>query len=54
MALLIITVWKGDRELEVCIATYRPVIGQSQHAKSVSHIIKYNIIEYSKEEELYS
>ena len=31
--------WKGDRELEVCMATYRPGIDQSQHAKSVSHII---------------
>ena len=31
--------WKGDRELEVRTATYRPGIDQSQHAKSVSHII---------------
>ena len=36
--------WKGDRELEVHTATYRPGIDQSQHAKSVSHIISYNII----------
>ena len=32
--------WKGDRELEVRTATYGPGIDQSQHAKSVSHIIK--------------
>ena len=32
--------WKGDRELEVRTATYRPGIDQSQHAKSVSHITK--------------
>ena len=32
--------WKGDRELEVRTATYRPGIDQSQHAKSVSHIIR--------------
>ena len=31
--------WKGDRELEVRMATYGPGIDQSQHAKSVSHII---------------
>ena len=31
--------WKGDRELEVRTATYGPGIDQSQHAKSVSHII---------------
>ena len=31
--------WKGDRELEVRTATYGPEIDQSQHAKSVSHII---------------
>ena len=30
---------KGDRELEVRTATYGPGIDQSQHAKSVSHII---------------
>ena len=30
---------EGDRELEVRTATYRPGIDQSQHAKSVSHII---------------
>ena len=35
MALLIIP----DRELEVRTATYGPEIDQSQHAKSVSHII---------------
>ena len=34
--------WKGDRELEVRTATYGPEIDQSQHVKSVSHIIKYN------------
>ena len=32
--------WKDDRELEVRTATYGPGIDQSQHAKSVSHIIK--------------
>ena len=32
--------WKGDRELEVRTATYKPGIDQLQHAKSVSHIIK--------------
>ena len=32
--------WNGDRELEVRTATYGPGIDQSQHAKSVSHIIK--------------
>ena len=31
---------KGDRELEVRTATYGPATDQSQHAKSVSHIIK--------------
>ena len=31
--------WKGDRELAVRTATYGPRIDQSQHAKSVSHII---------------
>ena len=35
--------WKGDRELEVRTATYGPGIDQSQHAKSVSHIMIYNI-----------
>ena len=35
MALLIIP----DREQEVRTATYGPEIDQSQHAKSVSHII---------------
>ena len=33
-------VWIGDRELKVRTATYGPGIDQSQHAKSVSHIIK--------------
>ena len=28
----------GDREVEVCMATYGPGIDQSQHTKSVSHI----------------
>ena len=32
--------WKNDRELEVRTATYGPGIDQSQHAKSVSHIIE--------------
>ena len=32
--------WIGDRKLEVRTATYGPGIDQSQHAKSVSHIIK--------------
>ena len=41
MALLIIPVLNGDRELEVHTATYGPGIDQSQHAKSVSHIIMY-------------
>ena len=31
---------KGDRELEVRTATYGPGIDQSQHANSVSHIIR--------------
>ena len=35
--------WKGDRELEVRTATYGPGIDQSQHAKSVSHIINQDI-----------
>ena len=47
MALLIIPgkekeqfdVLTGDRELEVRTATFGPGIDQSQHAKSVSHII---------------
>ena len=30
---------KGDQELEVRSATYGPVIDQSQHAKSISHVI---------------
>ena len=29
------------------MATYGPGIDQSQHAKSVSHIIKYNTIQYN-------
>ena len=36
--------WKGDRELEVRTATYGPGIDQSQHAKSVSHIIIYSYL----------
>ena len=32
-------VLNGDQELEVRRATYGPEIDQSQHAKSVSHII---------------
>ena len=46
--------WEGDRELEVRTATYGPGIDQSQHAKSVSHIINtlisakwLNLIGYS-------
>ena len=35
--------WNGNRELEVRTATYGPGIDQSQHAKSVSHIIKVYI-----------
>ena len=31
--------WEGDRELEVCTATYGSGIDQSRHAKSVSHKI---------------
>ena len=41
--------WKGDRELEIRTATYGPGIDQSQQAKSVSHIIKWNIILNGKE-----
>ena len=37
--------WNGDRELEVHTATYGPGIDQSQHAKSVSHIINLFISE---------
>ena len=36
--------WKGDREPEVRTATYGPGIDQSQHAKSVSHIIMEHIV----------
>ena len=36
--------WKGNRELEVRMATYGPGIDQSQHTKSVSHII--NLLTY--------
>ena len=36
--------WKSDRELEARTATYGPGIDQSQHAKSVSHIITYHIL----------
>ena len=43
MASLIIPVLKRDRELEVRTATYGAGIDQSQHAKSVSHIIKIDI-----------
>ena len=35
--------WNGDWELEVRTGTYGPGIDQSQHAKSVSHIIRINI-----------
>ena len=35
--------WKGDRELAVRTATYGPGIDQSQHAKSVSHIIRVDM-----------
>ena len=38
--------WKGDRELEVRTATYGPGIDQSQHAKSVSHIINIYVYVY--------
>ena len=34
----------SDKELEVRTVTYGPKIDQSQHAKSVSHILKYNTI----------
>ena len=44
MALLIIPVLKGDRELEVRTAAYGPGIDQSQHAKSVSHIVIFNTL----------
>ena len=43
MALSIIPVLNGDRELEVRTATYGPGIDQSQRAKSVSLIIMYII-----------
>ena len=33
----------GDQELEVCTVTYGPEIDQSQHAKSVSHVINHYI-----------
>ena len=36
--------WNGDQELEVRTATYEPGIDQSQHAKSVSHIIMINYL----------
>ena len=36
----------SDKELEVRTATFRPEIDQSQYAKSVSHIIKYNMLQY--------
>ena len=39
--------WNGDRELEVRTATYGPGIDQSQHAKSLSHIIKQDIKHYN-------
>ena len=39
--------WEGDRELEVRTATYGPGIDQSQHVKSVSHIIIL-VIKYTK------
>ena len=39
--------WKGDRELAVRTATYGPGIDQSQHAKSVSHIIYTDTIKIS-------
>ena len=48
MALLIIPVLKGDRELEVRTATYGPGIDQSQHANSVSHIIIGLIVKVSR------
>ena len=35
---------KGDRELEVRTATYGPGVDQSQHAKFVSHIIRFVIL----------
>ena len=44
MALVIIPILKGDRELEVRTATYGPRIDQSQHAKSVSRIIYIYIL----------
>ena len=40
--------WNGDRELEVRTATYGPGIDQSQHTKSVSHIIIYHILSHCK------
>ena len=33
----------SDQELEVCLATYGPQIDQSQHMKSVSHIMRVYI-----------
>ena len=37
----------GDQELEVSTATYRPEIEQSEHAKSVSNIVKHNTIQFN-------
>ena len=37
----------GDQELEVSTATYRPEIEQSEHAKSVSNIVKHNAIQFN-------
>ena len=34
----------SDQELKVCTATYGPEIHQSQHAKSVSHVITDSIL----------
>ena len=34
----------SDQELEVCTATYIPKIDQSQHVKSVNHIIRYGMV----------
>ena len=43
--------WEGDRELEVRTATYGPGIDQSQHAKSVNHIIKLLIFFWQRNED---
>ena len=45
--------WNGDRELEVHTATYGPGVDQSQHAKSVSHIINTLIDCHFRQQQIY-